>query len=344
LQCEACKGRFEPLSRQATQNAMGPWQVRDESQPFRPPCSYETIVKLAQRGKIGPTTIVRGPTTRQFWSYARDTPGVAAVLGFCHACHTPISADDAACPSCESVLRPQTDRQHLGLSPKAVLPGEAPPEQIAAMIRPRTPGAMPPAPVQPSPPRPLEPEKPAPERDAVVRVEPATDVAPVTVATRGKRSRSGLLKGVVAVQAVALVALTLVVVMQWQSGVAGDDGERVASGEQSPNEPTQPVPTDAGAEDEEQPVIEEPVAEEDGPALMDAALRPYADRYWAMVEGTRSDDAEVLERSIGQLAALREEVAAAEPGADFTLVDDLIGQAQQRLDRLRLIEEFGGRR
>ena len=94
LQCEACKGRFEPLSRQATQNAMGPWQIRDPDNPFRPPCSYETIVRLAQRGRITPTTIVRGPTTRQFWSYARDTPRVAAVPGQCHACRQAIAAGE----------------------------------------------------------------------------------------------------------------------------------------------------------------------------------------------------------------------------------------------------------
>ncbi len=347
LQCEACKGRFEPLSRQATQNAMGPWQVRDETQPFRPPCSYETIVKLAQRGKIGPTTIVRGPTTRQFWSYARDTPGVAAVLGFCHSCHTPIGAEDANCPSCDAVLRPVTDRQQLGLSPKAALPGEAPPEQIAAMIRPRTPQAMPAAPAEPNVERPAEPVAPEVERDAVVRVEPVADAAPVMVATRGKRSKSGLLKCVIAVQTVAIVALAAVLVVQWPRGEAtGGGGERMASGEQNAAEPTQPVSVEDGDDgedaDAQPPVNEQPDAGEDLETLMDEALRPYADRYWAMVEGTRSDDADVLERSIGQLRELRAEAAAAESGVDFTLVDDLIARAQERLERLRLIKEFGG--
>lgn len=349
LQCESCKGRFEPLSRQATQNAMGPWQVRDESQPFRPPCSYETIVKLAQRGKIGPTTIVRGPTTRQFWSYARDTPGVAAVLGFCHSCHTPIAAEDANCPSCDAELRPATDRQQLGLSPKVVLPGEAPPEQIAAMIRPRTPQAMPAVTkVEASGTRPAEPVKSAIEHAPAARGEPVAEAA-----SGAGRPRRGLLKVVIGVQAVALVALAAVLVWSLLGGEAGDDqGGLVARESETGGQPPQ-----AGSGSEPVPGAVDAVVQPDGDGavaagggelagedrletLMDEAMRPYAERYWALVEGTRSEDADVLERSIGQLRGLREEAAAGEPGGDFTLVDDLLNQAQHRLERLRLIKEF----
>ncbi len=31
--CDACSGRFDPLPRQATQNAMRPWSARDENDP-----------------------------------------------------------------------------------------------------------------------------------------------------------------------------------------------------------------------------------------------------------------------------------------------------------------------
>ncbi|MFG0293640.1 MAG: hypothetical protein ACF8MJ_10895 [Phycisphaerales bacterium JB050] len=353
LQCVACKGRFEPLSRQATQNAMGPWQVRDEAHPFRPPCSYETIVKLAERGKIDPTTIVRGPTTRQFWSYARDTPGVAAVLGFCHSCHTPIAAEDVNCPSCDAVLRPATDRQQLGLSPKAALPGEAPPEQIAAMIRPRTPQAMPATrvatmEVEASGARPAEPVEPARDHAPAARQEPVANAASVATETRGKR---GLLKVVVGVQAVALVALAAVLVWALVRGEAGDgQGGLVAreseTGGQSPQAGPEPEPVDPVVQPDGDGAVAadggEPAGEDRLETLMDEAMRPYAERYWAMVEGTRSEDADVLERSIGQLRGLREEAAAGEPSGDFTLVDDLIARAEERLERLLLVQEFGG--
>jgi len=60
--CDRCSGYFDPLSRQATQNAMGPWYIRDLTAPFRPGCSYETLRDLIRRGKITRESIIRGPT------------------------------------------------------------------------------------------------------------------------------------------------------------------------------------------------------------------------------------------------------------------------------------------
>lgn len=123
-QCVRCKGLFEPLSRQATQNVMGPWQVRDEAQPFLPGVSHERIREMAARGKIHRGTVLRGPTTRQFWSLACNTQGVAVLLGECHNCHAPVPTDGFMCKGCGAVLTCATDRQHLGLGAVRVLPGE----------------------------------------------------------------------------------------------------------------------------------------------------------------------------------------------------------------------------
>ena len=81
--CGACKGLQDPLSRQATQNAMGPWAVRDDAANCTPGFSYETLRSMVMRGRIRRDTIVRGPTTRQFWMFAANTPGVAVLLGEC---------------------------------------------------------------------------------------------------------------------------------------------------------------------------------------------------------------------------------------------------------------------
>lgn len=345
LQCESCKGRFEPLSRQATQNAMGPWQIRDPDNPFRPPCSYETIVRLAQRGRITLTTIVRGPTTRQFWSYARDTPGVAAVLGQCHACHTPISADDAACPTCEAILRPQTDRQQLGLSPKAILPGEAPPEQIAALIRPKTPQPLP-RPSQPAPERPATPSPPSVTAPPAPATPETIPDRPAPSPSRRRAKAPGWLITLLAIQAAAILALGALLLIELDLFAPSSPQSQASN---SPNSDTSavadppplitPVP-----EDETTPAPSDP---DDEPApgtdindLMDDAMRPFADRYWPIVEGTRSDDTDTLARAIDQLRDLRSEAASASPEADFTLTDDLIAQAQSRLDQLRLLDQF----
>ena len=71
--CRGCGGLFEPLSRQATHNAMGPWFVRDPGKPFHPGCNYETLIRMIDRGQVTKYSIVRGPTTKQFWTVAKHS-------------------------------------------------------------------------------------------------------------------------------------------------------------------------------------------------------------------------------------------------------------------------------
>lgn len=113
--CEACGGLFEPLSRMATQIAMGPWFIRDKAQPFKPGCSYETLKRMIQRGAIHANTVIRGPTTRQFWSIARNVPGVAHLVGFCHRCQEEVDPTDAFCPECSEPFTEPRERNELGL-------------------------------------------------------------------------------------------------------------------------------------------------------------------------------------------------------------------------------------
>lgn len=129
--CDRCRGLMDPLSRQASQNAMGPWFIRDEAAPFRPGCSYETLRSLIAKGRVTRSSVIRGPSTRQFWTRAVSAPGVAHLLGECHACHARVTADFERCPSCGASFACATDRQSLGLAPVRLLPGHAAPEEIA---------------------------------------------------------------------------------------------------------------------------------------------------------------------------------------------------------------------
>ncbi len=137
--CSVCHGRFDPLSRQATQNQMGPWSIRDDRTPFRPGCTYETIAGLIEQGKISLETILRGPSTRQFWTLARHTPGVAHLLGVCHSCQGAVKGDAFACPRCHASFTTERDRQHLGLGPSRPLPGQGLPEVLALHAEPASP-------------------------------------------------------------------------------------------------------------------------------------------------------------------------------------------------------------
>lgn len=120
--CETCNGFFDPLSRQATQNHMGPWYIRDIEHPFRPGCSYGVMRAMASKGKLTPATVVRGPSTRQFWELARRTPGIAHLLGICHACQKPATSDQRACAECGTSFVIEDDRQYLGLGDVRELP------------------------------------------------------------------------------------------------------------------------------------------------------------------------------------------------------------------------------
>ena len=69
--CTSCRGFLDPLSRQASQNAMGPWFLRNPDSPHQSGCSYETLVMLITRGRVTVDSVLRGPTTHQFWSPAK---------------------------------------------------------------------------------------------------------------------------------------------------------------------------------------------------------------------------------------------------------------------------------
>src|SRR5690606_23219193 len=100
-------------------------------QPFRPGCSFATVRKMIERGQIARRTILRGPTTRQFWTFADRTPSVANLLGMCHNCHAEVAPDTFLCAACGASFTPETDRQYLGLAPRRPLPGEAPADEVA---------------------------------------------------------------------------------------------------------------------------------------------------------------------------------------------------------------------
>lgn len=148
-QCTHCHGYFDLLSRQRSQNAMGPWFIRDVSRPFQPGCSYPTLVKMIQRGRIKPETVIRGPATRQFWTFAKNAPGIAHLMGECHSCHASVMPIAKLCPMCRASFVVDEDRQNMGLSPVHLLPGDADAATIAASLGAK--GATPTIPTTPPP-------------------------------------------------------------------------------------------------------------------------------------------------------------------------------------------------
>ena len=122
--CRACRGLLDPLSRQATHNAMGPWFLRDPQRPHQPGCSYETLVRLIDRGQVNKNTIIRGPTTRQFWNAAKRVAGISHLLGYCHNCDAAVEPTDHGCHACGVPFGAYLIRNHLGLPEIEPLPGD----------------------------------------------------------------------------------------------------------------------------------------------------------------------------------------------------------------------------
>ncbi|MGI9013341.1 MAG: hypothetical protein ACR2GY_03735 [Phycisphaerales bacterium] len=111
---------------------MGPWYVRDDIRPFQPGCCYETLVKLVEAGRVSKYSIVRGPTTKQFWTIARRVAGIAHLLGYCHACDARVERNMLGCTECGAPFGAYLDRNHLGLPDIQPLPWEADPNESFA--------------------------------------------------------------------------------------------------------------------------------------------------------------------------------------------------------------------
>lgn len=133
--CQDCGGLFEPLSRRATQIAMGPWYIRDKQRPFKPGCCYDILKRLAETGKIKPTTVMRGPTTKQFWSIARNVPGIAHLVGYCHACNAHVSPNEPKCPDCGAMFGEPRNRNELGISYKTEHDAQRAQRELDAELR-----------------------------------------------------------------------------------------------------------------------------------------------------------------------------------------------------------------
>jgi len=107
--CPSCKGLLDELSIHATRGHMGDWFIRDEGSPFRPGCSLATLRTMIERGRVVPTSVVRGPDTDQFWHLAGRVPRIAKLMGICHECGVHVAPDAIECMSCGTHLMTMHD-------------------------------------------------------------------------------------------------------------------------------------------------------------------------------------------------------------------------------------------
>jgi len=308
--CESCGGFFEPLSQQATQNAMGPWFIRDPEQPFHPGCSYATLRRLAERDRISLDTVLRGPTTHQFWSAARETPGVAHLLGQCHNCRARADADDYLCSSCGVVFAVSEDRQSLGLSPVRPLPGQAPAREIARAALGAERAMAPATAATPRASAAGRDRGPSPTPPASPKPLPASSATPVPESGE-KRDRKGLVALLIATNAAAVgVAVVAMVVLALRPA----PGPSVPPGRAASTPDAAPASPVAGE-----------IAEPDGERLPEPE---WEQAVRETLEGLDRDSVPALERAIARLRELREQ-------APPNLASDRLEELSDRIGRLR---------
>ncbi len=319
--CDQCRGPLDPLSRQATQNTMGPWFIRDEGHPFRPGCSYSTLAQLVQRGKVTMETVLRGPTTRQFWTPLRRVPGVAHLLGVCHSCQAATPVDAMGCGRCGASFVVEEDRQNLGLGPVHLLPGQAPADRIANST------------LTPSPTAPTTPTVSLPPI-----VSAAGSFASGASRDRARLDRmereAGALKlslGIAATIVVVLLAAFMLAILDGRLGlglgiadVRGAAPVHVETAESSTPAVQTPLNAPSQPESPAQPVAESPQASQ--PVERDRVAVEAFDRAVAAMS---ADTPDAVKLAIDQMRAIKTSDAAL-----AKRIADAIKAAEARLEQL----------
>ncbi|MGB7156700.1 MAG: hypothetical protein WBD40_01460, partial [Tepidisphaeraceae bacterium] len=104
--CPRCTMADTPATRQATRARLGPWFVRQNRNPAAPGMKFDTLMALVKRGQVSAQSVVRGPTTGQFWRFAAQVKGLSREFGVCYNCATAVEKSATICPQCNRLQEP----------------------------------------------------------------------------------------------------------------------------------------------------------------------------------------------------------------------------------------------
>lgn len=107
--CPNCSLEDSPTTRSATRSKLGPWYVLQSRNPSAPGMNFATLMVLVQKGRVTARSIVRGPTTGQFWRHAARVKGVSREFGLCWSCGGDVAKNTRACPACKRGQEPPAD-------------------------------------------------------------------------------------------------------------------------------------------------------------------------------------------------------------------------------------------
>jgi len=118
--CPHCRTSFSPAVRQASREILGPWFYLDPRNPSGRGVTFEMLVKMIEKGRLRPDSVVRGPTTHQDWMYAAETPRLAKYVGLCPHCFAPAKPEDTYCTSCQLNMNERPADARPGVPPDLV--------------------------------------------------------------------------------------------------------------------------------------------------------------------------------------------------------------------------------
>lgn len=104
--CLHCSLEDTPTTRSATRGKLGPWYVLQSRNPSAPGMNFATLMVLVQKGRVTARSVLRGPTTGQFWRYAAKVKGVSREFGLCWSCGGDVAKTARACPGCKRLQEP----------------------------------------------------------------------------------------------------------------------------------------------------------------------------------------------------------------------------------------------
>jgi hypothetical protein len=111
--CPHCNMDGAAASRPATKALIGPWYVLQPRLPAIPGITFARLLGLVKKGRIRPNSVVRGPTTHQFWRFAGQVKGLSREFGICYDCGEELPTDAAACPACSCSQLPPANPDAL---------------------------------------------------------------------------------------------------------------------------------------------------------------------------------------------------------------------------------------
>ncbi|HEY7119241.1 MAG TPA: hypothetical protein VH475_21810 [Tepidisphaeraceae bacterium] len=104
--CVHCNLEDTPTTRSATRSKLGPWYVLQSRNPAAPGMNFATLMVLVQKGRVTARSIVRGPTTGQFWRHAAKVKGLSREFGLCWNCGGDVARNARACTACKRLQEP----------------------------------------------------------------------------------------------------------------------------------------------------------------------------------------------------------------------------------------------